>query len=167
MFIVPLLLLLTFTIALINKISLFECFADGVRASIKLMLDLIPYLIAIFMVLELFRVSGLSQLLADFLSPAFRLIGIPKELTELIILRPLSGSGALAVLEDIYQTHGVDSYIANCASVIMGCSDTILYISAVYFSTSKNKKTGLAIPISIFASIVGASFTCFLMQFFS
>lgn len=166
MLIVPILLILTFFIAIINKVSVFESFADGVRASLKLMMDLIPYLVAIFMVLELFRVSGLAALLSDFLAPFFKLIGIPKELAELIILRPLSGSGALAVLEDIYATHGVDSYIANSASVIMGCSDTILYISAVYFSTSKNKKTGLAIPISIFASIVGASFTCLLMKFF-
>ena len=164
MLIVPLLLLATFTLALINKVNIFESFAQGVRQALKLTLNILPYLISIFMILELFRVSGLSLQLSVALTPVFNLIGIPAELAELIILRPLSGSGSLAVLESIYNQYGVDSYIANCASVMMASSDTILYVCAVYFSTSKHKKTGLAIPIALFVSIVGAILSCLLVK---
>ncbi len=164
MLIVPLLLLATFILAAINKVNVFESFAVGVRQALKLTLDILPYLISIFMILELFRASGLSLLLSAALAPFFKLIGIPAELAELIILRPLSGSGSLAVLENIYNQYGVDSYISNCASVMMASSDTILYVCAVYFSTSKSKKTGLAIPIALFVSIVGAIFSCLLVK---
>ncbi len=166
MLIVPLLLLLTFILALINKVNVFESFAQGAKQALKLTFDILPYLISIFIVLELFRASGLSALLSYALAPFFNAIGIPSELVELIILRPLSGSGALAVLEGIYNQYGVDSYISNCASVMMASSDTILYVCAVYFSTSKNKKTGLAIPIALFVSIVGAIVSCLLIKLF-
>jgi spore maturation protein B len=164
--IVPALMLFTLILGIINRISVFESFAQGAREAFKLIYNTLPYLIAIFMAIELLRASGLAALLSDILAPFFKLVGIPKELAELIVLRPLSGSGSLIVLENIYAQYGVDSYISNTASVIMASSDTVLYICAVYFSTSKNKKTGLAIPIALFVSFASAVFACLLMKLF-
>ena len=98
MLIVPALMLFTLILGIINRISVFESFAQGAREAFKLIYNTLPYLIAIFMAIELLRASGLAALLSDILAPFFKLVGIPKELAELIVLRPLSGSGSLIVL---------------------------------------------------------------------
>ena len=76
----------------------------------------------------------------------------------------MSGSGSLVILEDIYNTYGVDSYPARVASVMMSGTDTVLYIAAVYFSTAKDKKTGLAIPISLLSALIGTVAACLLCR---
>lgn len=164
-YIIPIILLATFLLALIKKVNLFNSFADGFREAWALMMTLTPYLVAIFIVMELMHVSGLSSFVASALNPLFSLLGIPNALAELIILRPLSGSGSLSALQYIFETYGVDSYESRVASAVMGGTDTILYITAVYFSTSKNKKSGLAIPISLFASLIGTIVACIVCKF--
>ncbi|MDD4315633.1 MAG: spore maturation protein, partial [Clostridia bacterium] len=147
MLIVPVMLLITLLIAILKNIPVYDSFVEGAKEALTLVVSILPYLAAILLSIELMRSSGMSAMLGDAMAPLFRLLGIPKELCELLVLRPLSGSGSLSLLEKIYSDYGVDSYIARSASVIMGSSDTILYVVAVYFSTSKNKKSGLAIPI--------------------
>ncbi len=160
MIIVPILLLITLLIALMYKIPVYDSFVEGTKEALELVINILPYLATILISIELMRISGLSAMIGKAVSPLFNLLGIPSQLCELLILRPLSGSGSLSLLETIYKEYGVDSYIARSASVIMGCSDTIFYIVAVYFSTSKDKKSGLAIPISIFSSLIGAIIAC-------
>ncbi|MDD3947198.1 MAG: nucleoside recognition domain-containing protein [Clostridia bacterium] len=164
MVIIPILLLLTFIIAIVKKIPLYDSFTEGIKDALKLMLNLLPYLMTIFFAIELLRASGLSAMLSKLLERPFSLLEIPKELSELLILRPLSGSGSLVVLQNIYDTYGVDSYPARVASVLMGSTDTIMYVVAVYFSSSKNKKSGLAIPISIFVSLAATFVACLLCK---
>ncbi len=164
MIIIPILLLITLLIAIMYNIPVYDSFVEGTKEALNLVIKIIPYLVAILISIELMRASGLSAMLGRAVSPIFNLVGVPSELCELLILRPLSGSGSISLLEKIYKENGVDSYISRCASVIMGCSDTIFYIVAVYFSTSKDKKSGLAIPISIIASLIGAIIACLLCK---
>lgn len=163
-YVVPALFLIVVLFALIKKVNVFDASIEGIRDGFQLVVKLLPYLAAIFIVIELFRSSGLSQKLAEWSKPLFLLFGIPNELCELIILRPLSGSGSLVVLEKIYESYGADSYIGRVASVLMSSSDTILYIAAVYFSVCKNKKSGKAIPIALIAMFVGTILTCLLCR---
>ena len=163
-YLIPVLLLATFLYALIRRVSLFDSFTEGTREALQLTVSVLPYLAAIFLAIGLLRESGLGKSLADLLNPLFSLLQIPKELTELLILRPLSGSGSLVILEDIYSNYGVDSYPARVASVMMSGTDTVLYIAAVYFSTAKDKKTGLAIPISLLSSLIGTVAACLLCR---
>ena len=109
---------------------------------------------------ELFEQSGLSLALNKILSPVWQLLGIPVELGELILIKPFSGSGSLAVLSEVYATHGADSNIARCASVIFGSSETVFYVSAVYFAGCKNKNLLLPIIISLVASLLSAILAC-------
>ncbi|MCL2630205.1 MAG: spore maturation protein [Firmicutes bacterium] len=165
-YIIPIFILITLIIAVIKKVNVFNSFAEGMKEAIKLTVNILPYLASVFILVELMRASGLSLMIGKAVAPALTFLGIPKELAELLILRPLSGSGSLVFLESLYSTYGVDSYPARVASVIMGATDTILYISAVYLSTSKEKRSGLAIPISLIASFVGvilASWLCLIM----
>ncbi|MDD4833027.1 MAG: spore maturation protein, partial [Clostridia bacterium] len=87
-------------------------------------------------------------------------LGVPAELSELIILRPFTGSGSIAILNDIYAQYGVDSYVGRCASVIMGVSETVFYIAGVYFAKTEIKKLGCAIPVALVCSFIGCILAC-------
>lgn len=98
--------------------------------------------------------------MSGFLSPALEFVGIPGECTELVLLRPLSGAGSLSVLEHIYSTYGTDGLIGRCASVIYGSSETVFYVSAIYFSRSNVKNLRYAIPLALVASFLGNVIGC-------
>ena len=123
----------------------------------------IYYLVTVMIAVELFKQSGLAQFLASNLAPVFNFIGIPPELTELIIIRPVSGAGAMAVLENIFVSYGADSFIGRCASVIYGSSETIFYVSAIYFSGVNGKIKGYAIPVALVCTFIGYIVGCALL----
>ena len=163
-YIIPAIVLVLFFYALIKRVNTYNSFVDGAKKSLQLVFDIFPYIIAIFIMVELFRTSGFSLILSEFLAPAFNLIGIPKELIELVLLRPFTGSGSLALLNEIYTTYGVDTYIGRAASVVMGSSETVFYVSAVYFAKTSVKKLGYAIPVALLASLVGAIVACLICR---
>lgn len=164
-YVIPVVLCLIFAVGAARKVKLYDSFVAGVKEAVGLSIRLLPYLAVVFMAMELMRASGLSAMLGKAVSPVFSLLGIPDELVELLILRPLSGSGSLAVLEGIYEQYGVDSYISRSASVIMGSSDTVLYIAAVYFSGYKENGTRAAIPIALAVTFLGAIAACLVCRF--
>ena len=114
---------------------------------------------------ELFSKSGISDKVIDFLSPFLSMLGIPKEITPLGIIKPFSGSGSLAILSDIFQKYGADGYIARCASAVFGSSETIFYVSAVYYSKSKEKRLTKPIIISLISTFISTVFACFICKF--
>ena len=159
-YIIPVLLLCLFVYALIKRVRIYDTFTSGVKKSVPLTISLFPYLVAIFILTELFEASGLSDALSSFLAPVFRLVGIPQELSRLILIKPFSGSGSLALLSDILQTHGADSLIARQACAVYGSSETVFYVSAVYFAGLKNKKLFLPIAISLCSALIGSIVGC-------
>ena len=161
---IPLLFLTVFVIAFIKKIRPYDSFVEGAKSAIPFALNLFPYLVCIFILTELFEVSGLTALLCKVLSPVFSFLGIPKELTSLVLIKPFSGSGALATLSEIFNTYGTDSYLARCACVIYGSSETVFYIASVYFAGAKKRNLTLPIIISLFAGIVSNVFACFICK---
>lgn len=165
-YVIPAILLLSFLIAVIKKIPLYDGFIQGAKESARLILSLLPYYVSIFVLLEVFEVSGINTYISKYLGFIFSLFGIPKEISELVILRPLSGSGSLGVLEKILSEYGADSYIGRCASVVAGAGETVFYIFGVYLSGCKEKRAPLALPISLFSSFVGVIAACFFCRFF-
>ena len=164
-FVLPLLFLAVFGYAFFKKVKLYDCFTDGVKEAVPLVLSLFPYLAAILMLSELFERSGLSGYLTQALAPVFRSLGIPPEISKLVLMKPFSGSGSTALLSEILATHGADSYIARCACVSYGSSETVFYISAVYFASIKRKNIFIPIVISLIANFVSVLFACFLCRF--
>lgn len=161
---VPTIFLLSFAFALFKKIKLFDCFAEGVKGSVPLILSIFPYIVTVTMLSKLFQVSGLEKALERCLSPVFSRLGMPTEITPLLLIKPLSGGGGIAVLSDILSRYGVDSYIGRCACVAYGSSETIFYIGAVYFAGIKRKKLTLAMAIALFSYFLSTVFCCFLCR---
>ncbi len=163
-YVLPLLLFFLFLYGVIKKVRLYDAFLEGAKNAFELSLTLFPYLAAILIAVALFRASGGIALLNTLTSPIFHFLGIPKEITELVLLRPFSGSGSLALLEEILKTYGPDSYIARCATVFAGGGDTVFYLAAVYFSSVGIKRLHLAIPIALFSMLFGTVLACLLCR---
>ena len=164
-YIVPGIILILILIGFIKKVPIYDTFVEGAKESLNLIYLIFPFLCSVLIAVELFSMSGLNTYISKFLAPVFNFLGIPSELCELLIIRPLSGNGAIAVLENIYKIYGPDSYIARCASVIVGASETTFYITAIYFTTTKVKKMRYAIFVSLLAGLIGAIAGCFICKF--
>lgn len=162
---IPIFLLILCIYCFIKKINAYDQFVLGAKESINLCINTFPYLVAIFMAVELFKLSGLSEVVGNFLAPFFEFLGMPKELTEFLVLRPFSGSGSIAMLSEIFTLYGADSYVAKCACVIMSCSETTFYVVALYFSATKIRKLKYTIPIALLSTFLGSIFACFLCRF--
>ncbi len=160
LYIVPLIFITVLLISLLKKKNAYSAFVKGAAGAIELMTSVLPYLLVVMVACEVFRVSGASGAVSEFLAPALEFVGIPRECTELLLLRPLSGAGSLSVLEHIYEVYGTDGIIGRCASVIYGSSETVFYVSAIYFSKSNIKNLRYAIPLALIASFLGNVIGC-------
>ena len=163
-YILPIIFILVFVYSIYKRINTYDCFAKGAKGAIKLVVDIFHFIASILIAVALLRVSGITDFLAQLLSPIFNFLGIPTELCELVLLRPFTGSGSFGLLENIFTTYGADSYIARCACVIMGCSETIFYVATVYISQTKVKKLFYAIPVALVCSLVGTVLACLLCK---
>ena len=163
-YVIPLIFLTVLVISTIKKQNSYSVFIDGAKSAVSLMCEVFPFLLAVMMAVELFRASGVSAFVSNFFAPFLNLVGIPKELTELILIRPLSGAGAMAVLDNIFSLYGTDTYIGACASLIYGSSETIFYVSSIYFSKSQVKNLRYAIPVALISTFVGCIVGCLLLK---
>lgn len=163
--ILPIILILLLFYSFVKKVNAYDHFTLGAKGSIDLCINTFPYLVAIFILVELFKVSGLSSAISSMVSPFFRFLGVPTELVDFMVIRPFSGSGSMAMLKELYMTYGPDSYISHCASVIVSATDTVFYIVAVYFSTIKIKKLKGTIPLALLSCFIGSLIACFICKF--
>lgn len=164
-FLIPLIFIAVIVVAVFKKINVFSSFTRGAKDGLNFTFSLIPLLAAIFMMCELFEVSGLSDAMTNALAPVFGFLGIPEELSKLILIKPFSGSGSLSYLTEIIECYGADSYIGRCACVLYGSSETVFYISAVYFTNAKKGKRIVPIIIILFSTFVSTIFACFICKF--
>ena len=161
---IPILFLIIILFALVKRVKPYDAFVQGAKSSIPFAVNIFPYLASIFVLTELFEISGISTAVSNFLSPVFGFFGIPRELNKLVLIKPFSGNGSLAVLTEIFNTYGVDSYLARSACVIYGSSETVFYVAAVYFAGAKQHKLTAPIIISLIASFFSCVFACFICK---
>ena len=162
--IIPLIFLSSFIYALFKKVKVYDSFTEGVKGAIPLILSVFPYIAAVTMLCKLLEVSGLEAKLTEWISPLFSFTGIPTEISSLVMMKPLSGSGSIAVLTQILERYGVDSYAGRCACVAYGTSDTIFYIGAVYFAGIKRQNLTAALVIALSSYLLAVVFSCFLCR---
>ena len=161
---IPTIFFLSLGYAFFKKIKVYDSFTEGVKNAIPLVTSIFPYIATVTMLSKLLQYSGLEDHISRFLAPTFDKIGVPEEIAPLVLIKPLSGSGALAVLSELLERYGVDSYVARCACVVYGSSETIFYIGAVYFAGVKRKTLGTAILIALFSYFISVIFGCFLCR---
>ena len=161
---IPCIFILSFLYAAFKKVKIYGSFTEGVKGAIPLITSIFPFIATVLILSELFAISGLEEKMLFALSPVFNAIGVPEEIAPLILMKPLSGNGSIAVLSDILEKYGVDSYASRCACVIYGSSETIFYIGAVYFAGIKRKKFNVALIISVLAYLAATVFCCFLCR---
>ena len=163
-FVLPLLLLCLFAFCFVKKIDAYGSFVQGAKQALPLAKSLLPCLACMLVAVELAKASGLYNLLDLLFSPFLRLVGIPAELSQLVILKPFSGSASLAMLNDLLLTHGTDSFVGRCACVVYGTSETVFYIATIYFSDTSIKKLGSAMWIGLFCSFLSCAVGCLLCR---
>ncbi|MBR5439578.1 MAG: spore maturation protein [Clostridia bacterium] len=163
---IPILLLFLLIYCAYKKVNVYDTFVQGAKTGLDLTISIFPYIATIILMVCLFEASGLNGLIIKILSPIFNFFGVPKELINLIILKPFSGSGSLALLNEIISNYGTHSYVTLCAAAIFGSSETVFYISAVYFVKCKNKKAVKPIIISLTACLISTILTCLICKFF-
>ena len=154
-YVVPLLLLAVSLITLHKKENTYDLLLQGGAEGLKLMAAILPSLVILLTGVQMLKASGAVELLSRLLSPAFSLLGIPPETAMLVLIRPFSGSAALAVGADLMATYGPDSLVGRTAAVMLGSTETTFYTISVYFGAAGIKKTRYAIPAALFADLTG------------
>lgn len=149
--IIPIIFLIILVYGMIKGKKVYEWFVEGAKEGIQVCLNIFPYLLAMLIAVGIFREAKLLDILNNLLSPVCSIIGLPTEIVPLVLVKPLSGSGAVGVLNDILSNYGPDSAIGLIASVIMGTTETIFYTITVYFGAVKIKKTRHTIWAAIMA----------------
>ena len=154
-YIVPLILLTTALWSLRKKENTYDLLLTGAAQGLKLLITLIPTLIILLTAVTMLRTSGALTLLSYLFSPVFRLCGIPEETALLVLVRPISGSAALAVGADLMAQYGVDSQIGRTVAVMLGSTETTFYTISVYFGAVGIHKTRYTVLAALIADFVG------------
>lgn len=154
-YLVPAILFFTCALALHKKDNAYDLLLQGATDGLKLLYSILPTLILLLTAVYMLRASGAVELLSGLLSPVFRLFGIPPETALLVLIRPISGSAALAVGADLMVQYGVDSRIGRTVAIMLGSTETTFYTISVYFGAAGIKKTRYTIPAALIADFTG------------
>ncbi len=154
-YLVPIILLGLSLAALYRKESCYDILLQGAGEGLSLIKSILPALILLLTAVHMLRASGAVDALSRFASPVFRFFGIPPETAMLVLIRPISGSAALAVGTELMGQYGVDSRIGRTVAVMLGSTETTFYTISVYFGAAGIRKTRYTIPAALFADFVG------------
>lgn len=154
-YIIPALLFLTAAIALGRRRDPYAMLLQGTSEGLRLLVSILPSLILLLTAVTMLRASGAVELIGSFCAPAFRYLGIPPETAILVLVRPISGSAALAVGAELMMTHGADSMIGRTVAVMLGSTETTFYTISVYFGAAGIKKTRYTLPAALIADLTG------------
>ena len=154
-YIVPGILLFSAAAALRKKENAYDLMLDGAADGLKMLASILPALILLLTAVHMLKASGAVELLSGLLAPVFSLFGIPPETAMLVLIRPISGSAALAAGAELMQSYGVDSLIGRTAAVMLGSTETTFYTISVYFGAAGISGTRYSVAAALFADFVG------------
>ncbi|MCL2696093.1 MAG: spore maturation protein [Clostridiales bacterium] len=149
----PLLILAVIGLAAVLRVDVFSTFVEGAGNALPLLKKLIPVMASIMLAIAVFRDSGALGFLTNFLAPAVEPLGLDARLLPLLLVRPFSGSAAIAAATEIFSQYGPDSQVGFTAGILVGASETIFYTIALYFGAVGVKKTRFAIPVALAAML--------------
>lgn len=154
-YIIPILLLSASLLTLRRHENTYDLLLGGASEGLRLIKSILPALVILLSAVHMLRASGALEMISNFLTPAFRFFGIPPETAMLVLVRPLSGSAALAVGAELMAEYGVDSPIGRTVAVMLGSTETTFYTISVYFGAAGIRKHRYTLPAALFADFVG------------
>lgn len=163
---IPLIILYIVFYGRIKKIDIYDSFTKGALEGLKSAFSITPYIIGIFLAIGIFKTGKGIELLESIFMPIAKLMSIPKELIGLIMIKPLSGSGALGMYSELVSRVGIDTLIEKMGATIVGASETIFYTMAVYYGSLKIKNTGYTLfcaMLSHIAGVIASVFICYVL----
>ena len=165
-YIVPLLLLTISTVALRKKEDAYNTLLSGAAEGLQMLVSIVPALVVLLTAVTMLRQSGAMEYISHVLSPFFRVFGIPPETAILILVRPISGSAALAVGADLMAQYGVDSPVGRTVAVMLGSTETTFYTISTYFGAAGVYKTRYTILAALLADLTGFLVASWAVRFF-
>lgn len=150
----------------VKGINVYESFVEGAKDGLSTAFRVLPYLVAMFTAIGIFRSSGAMDFLENILAPITAKLGIPSEILPLVLMRPMSGIASAGMLAELFKVHGPDSYIGRVASTMMGSTETIFYTLSIYFGAIGIKRirhTLWAALIADLAGLMASIFVCYLV----
>lgn len=163
-YITPIIIAAIVTFAMLRKREVYGDFTAGAGEGVRLLFDIFPPLVAMLTAAAMLKASGALDIAIGFIAPAAEKIGLPAEVMPLVLIRPVSGSGAIGVLSGILNENGADSLAGRLASVICGSTETTFYCLAVYFSKTRVKKIKRAIPCAVIGDLTGIAAAVFALR---
>lgn len=153
--IIPLMVLFIIIYGIIKKVNIYDEFLVGSTESFGMILKIFPCLLAMILGINIFLKCGIIDLLSDLLEPIFSYIKIPIQALPMMIMRPISGTSTLAILNNLLIDFGPDSIIGTLGSIIQGSTDTTFYVITLYFGSIGIKKIRYALWAGLFADLIG------------
>ena len=164
--VIPIFLALAGAAMCFSKKPLFDAFKEGVREGVGSCVGLFPTLLGLLVCISMFQASGAADWLASLLSSVLSSVGIPPELTPLLLVRPVSGSASTALASELLEKYGADSFVGRCLSVILGSSDTMLYVVAVYLGSVGVNKSRHTIPAAAVTMLFCVLVSCLIVRWY-
>ena len=153
--ILPLIVLIVIIYGIYKKTNVYDTFLEGAKESFDMVLSLFPTLLAMILGVNIFIKSGVLDFILIIFKPIFNIIKVPYEVLPLALMRPISGSSGIALLNTILECYGTDSLVGKMSSVIQGSTDTTFYMLTLYFGSIGIKKTRYALAVGLLADLVG------------
>ena len=163
-FVIPIVVLIIILYGIYKKRNIYEDFLDGAKEGMQLIYSIIPAILAMTFAINIFLKSNVISVPLLLLKPILK--GIPMEVIPMCLLRPISGTATLAILNNIYSLYGPDSFVGRLSSTIQGCTDTTIYVLALYFGSIKVFKTRYALYVGLFADLIGIIVSIIIVSIF-
>ena len=156
---IPFIVLVVLIYGFYKKVDIYDVFLLGVHEGLEVALKIFPVIFSMMISINVLLKSNIISDIVNNLEPVLMVLGYPKDLLPLAILRPISSSSSLVIMNDIFKIHGVDSFIGRVASVLQGSTDTTIYILGLYFSSIKIKKIRYALIVGLLADLMAVIFS--------
>lgn len=153
-YIIPVIISLILLYGFLNHVDVFNSFLSGAKNGLNTILSIFPSALAMLVAANMLRASGLLDMMINLLTPLTNFLGIPKDCASLMLLKPISGGGAIALGTDIIENCGVDSLAGRTAAVMLSSSDTTFFVMSIYFGSLRLKNTRYALASSLIGDIV-------------
>lgn len=151
--ILPFIVLIIVGYGIYKQVAVFDVFLEGIKEGLTMTIQIFPTIIAMIISVNIFLKSNILELVINFLNPLFNFLKFPKEILPLAVLRPISGSSSLIILDNILKNYGADSFIGRVASVIQGSTDTTIYILGLYYGSIGVKKIKYSLLVGLMVDI--------------